>query len=151
MAVANKSKAKGSRFEAAVKKILKDKTNLNWQRTPGSGALSEEHKMKGDLYIPQCACIYTIECKHYKDTHLNYTLLTGKNPMLLEWWSQSKRQALQNGNEPLLIFKHDRSAIFVMGEGIHSDEKHRCIYLSWEDVDILLLDDWLSTNPEFIK
>jgi len=150
MVVANKSKAKGSRAEAALKKVLMDKTGLNWQRTPGSGALAEEHKLKGDLYIPQEKNTYTIEVKHYKDCHINHTLISGKNPKILEWWEQAVRQAGQNGNIPLLIFKHDRSKWFVAGYGLH-DGISRCIYLPNEDVDIILLDDWLSAKPIFIK
>lgn len=151
MAVANKSGPKGTRAELALKKVLIRKTGLNWQRTPGSGALDEKHGLKADLYIPQEKNFFSIEVKHYKDTYLNFTLLTGKSPKLIEWWNQAKRQAKQNGNNPLLAFKHDRSKWFCMGQGICVDDIYRCIYLPHEDVDIMLLDDWLSTKPIFIK
>ena len=146
----NKSKDKGARAEAALKKILVSKTRLNWQRTPSSGALSEEHKLKGDLYIPQEKNIYTIEVKHYKDCHINHLLLTGTNPQIYEWWKQTVREANQNGNEPLLVFKHDRSKWFVAGNDIFVDS-YRCIYLTDIHLDILQLEDWLNNKPKFIE
>lgn len=47
------SRQKGARAETDAKNILKMYTKLNWQRVPGSGALGAQHKLKGDLYIPE--------------------------------------------------------------------------------------------------
>lgn len=149
MAPANKSKDKGTRAEAALKKVLIAETGLNWQRTPSSGALSEEHKLKGDLYIPQEKNIYTVEVKHYKDCHINHLLLTGVNPQIYAWWEQTVREAIQNGNEPLLVFKHDRSKWFVVA--IDPIDCTNYIYLGRIDLFIYLLTDWLEAEPEFIK
>lgn len=107
------SRQKGARAEAALKKVLRDATGLNFQRTPGSGALNETHKLKGDIYIPNAANKYCIEVKHYKDDHLTSKILTGKNPQLIEWWEQAVRQGEQVDMQPILFFKFDKSKWFV--------------------------------------
>ena len=148
------SRQKGARAEAAVKAKLISMTGLNWQRTPGSGALDARHGLKGDLYIPQEENLWTIEVKHYKDSHLNSTLITGKNPQIVDWWKQTIRQAGQNGNKPLLVFKHDRSKLFVAFQTPPPDG-FRYIYYEGDTPDycfyIALLEDWHEhSNIEFI-
>ena len=108
------SRQKGARAEAALKKILRDETGLDFQRTPGSGALNETHKLKGDIYIPNEKNKYCIEVKHYKDDHLTSKVLTNLNPQLLQWWEQAETQAEKVDMEPMLFFKFDRSKWFVM-------------------------------------
>jgi len=53
MAVANKSKAKGTRAETACCVVLRKYTGWNWERIPLSGALDAKHGLKGDVYIPK--------------------------------------------------------------------------------------------------
>lgn len=108
------SRQKGARAEAALKRILREKTGLNFQRTPGSGALNETHKLKGDIYIPNEKNRFCIEVKHYKDDHLTSKILTSKDPQLIQWWKQAVRQSEQVDMEPLLCFKFDRSKWFSM-------------------------------------
>ena len=108
------SRQKGARGESAAKKILIDETGLNWQRTPGSGALNKNHMLKGDLYIPDCSNKFCIEVKNYADTQFNTKIFTDKEPQLLKWWEQTLRQANQVSREPLLLFKFDRSKFFVV-------------------------------------
>jgi len=125
------SRQKGGRAEAAIKKVLRDKTGLNFQRTPGSGALNPTHMLKGDIYIPNTANRFCIEVKHYKDDHLTSKILTSKNPQLIEWWSQAVRQGEQVDMQPLLFFKFDRSKWFV---ATYMDLDHdKCIDILFED------------------
>ncbi len=107
------SREKGARAEAALVKLLKQHTKHNWKRVPGSGALHEDHGLKGDVYVPNEHNYYAIEVKHYKDCQLTSKVLTDKNPMLLQWWEQAERQAKQTDKKPILFFKHDRSKWFV--------------------------------------
>ena len=107
------SRQKGARAETAAKVIHKQYTKLGWERTPGSGALNEKHKLKGDLYLPDCKNKFCVEVKHYKDDHLTSKILTSKDPQLLEWWKQAVRQGEQVDRIPLLLFKFDRSKWFV--------------------------------------
>jgi len=146
----NKSKDKGTRNEAALKKLLRDKTGLKWERTPGSGALDEKHFLKGDLYVPNEKNIYSVEVKAYKDNHLNHTLLLGTNCQLDRWWEQTDRQGEQMEREGLLIFKHDRSKWICM---FQSDTKPKAIHLYYSKLRtyICRLEEWLELdNPEFI-
>lgn len=146
------SKEKGARAETVVRDTLRKLTGLGWERTPGSGALDPKHFLKGDLYIPNANNAYAVEVKHYKEDNLTSNVLTGKNPILLGWWEQAVRQGVQMSKKPLLIFKHDRSKLFV-----GFNETPRGIYNNFFiDVEphmfwVALLDDWYSEEkPKFI-
>jgi hypothetical protein len=146
------SRQKGATAETKVRDELRKLTSLKWERVPGSGALDPKHQLKGDLYIPGEKNLYVTEVKHYKDTHLDYTILTGKNPQLLEWWEQATRQGVQVSRKPLLLFKHDRSAIFAAFEDMPSGD-YRYIYISALGYEfyVSLLNDWIENdNPKFI-
>ena len=145
------SRDKGARAEAQLKKVLKEYTGLGWERTPGSGALNEKHKLKGDLYIPDAKNNYCVEVKHYKDEHFNTHLFTGKNPQLIEWWEQAKRQGGQTGRKPLLVFKHDRSKWFVAFEDM-PNYSYRYVFVNLppHEFYVATLDDFLSLEkPKF--
>jgi len=107
------SRQKGRTAELNCRNELRKLTNLNWERTPMSGALGAQHKLKGDLYVPDTPIKYCAEVKHYKDDHISTKLLTGKNPQFNQWWEQTIREAKQIDKEPLLVFKHDRSKWFA--------------------------------------
>ena len=127
------SRQKGGRAEAALKKVLRDATGLNFQRTPGSGALAPTHMLKGDIYIPNAANRFCIEVKHYKDDHLTSKILTSKSPQFIEWWKQAVRQGRQVEMQPLLFFKFDRSKWFM---GTHLDldiDRFMSVNMEYED------------------
>lgn len=148
------SRQKGSRAETLIKDLLKKHTGLAWERTPGSGALNEKHGLKGDLYIPNKENIFCVECKHYAEDHLNSSLLTSKMPQMIEWWKQTERQGKQVSRKPLLIFKHDRSKIFVATEEIPSSDEYRQMFISIDTYQfyVSLLEDWLIyEKPNFVK
>jgi len=143
MAVANKSKAKGTRAEAAVCVVLRKATGWNWERVPLSGALDAKHGLSADVYIPKELMKYSVEVKHYKDDHLTSKLLTGKTPQIMEWWEQTVREQQENEAEhPLLVFKFDRSKWFCafLQEPVN---EYRYLYYS-EGIYLAKLDDWLT-------
>ena len=145
------SRDKGARAESDAKKVLKEHTKLNWERVPGSGALDPKHGLKGDLYIPNEQNQFCVEVKHYAEDHLTSKILTGKDPQLLEWWQQTKRQAQQTTRKPLLIFKFDRSKWFCAQEGMPTSS-YRSMFIETElyAVYVSLLEDWLKhENPKF--
>lgn len=107
------SRAKGRAAELKARDELRKLTGLNWERTPMSGALGAQHKLKGDLYVPETALKYCVEVKHYKDDHINTKILSGVKPIFFDWWEQTKREAKQMDKYPLLLFKHNRSKWFV--------------------------------------
>jgi len=148
------SRAKGYRAESKAKEILSEVTGLNWQRIPASGALSEVHGLKGDLYIPGEKNKYCVEVKSYKESAINHLLVGGVGKPLIEWIQQAIRQAKQVDKEPLLIFKHDRSIFFMC---CWKEPANIEIYLKYQydceelPVYITKLSDWLDYEKvEFI-
>jgi hypothetical protein len=139
-------------------KKLKEDTGLNWKRVPGSGALHQDHGLKGDVYVPNEHNYWCCEVKHYKDPQLTSKILTDKDPMLLQWWSQAVRQAEQTDKKPILFFKHDRSKWFVamnwadnVFDNIASRDTPKCIVLNPWDVIIFSYDIWLENVVQYIK
>lgn len=147
------SRAKGARAEADIVKKLSEYTGLNFKRIPMSGALDASHGLKGDVYIPNSLNIFCVEVKHYKDDHYTSKLLTDKEPQLLVWWKQTIREAAQISRKPLLIFKFDRSKIFVAFKDMPNDTNYRCTFNSIDGHEFYVakLDDWLKyENPRFV-
>lgn len=148
------SRDKGSRAETLIKEKLKELTGLNWQRTPGSGSLGAQHLLKGDLYVPGVTNVYCVECKHYKDDHLTSEIFTHKNPILLDWWSQAVRQGKQVSRKPLLLFKHDRSKIFVCFEDMPFSDLDKFAYFKIQEYEfyVCVLETWIQfENPKFVS
>lgn len=145
------SREKGARAESAVRDELRRLTGLAWERTPGSGALNEKHKLKGDLYIPDSKNLYCVEVKHYAEDHFTSALLTGKNPQIIEWWSQALRQGKQVDRKPLLIFKHDRSKLFCIFDDMPTAEYRYvfCNILGHEFYISKLEDFIVNERPNF--
>lgn len=143
---------KGATAETNAKKELILATGLKWERVPGSGALDPKHGLKGDLYVPNANNNYCVEVKHYKDCHIDHSLISGKSPQLLEWWKQTVRQGLQVDKKPLLIFKHDRSKFYcAFMEEPYSDMNYILVSSGEYMLHISLLSDFLKYNkPEFV-
>jgi hypothetical protein len=144
-------RAKGARGETQVRDLLKTLTRLKWERTPGSGALDEKHGLKGDLYIPNASNTYCVEVKNYEEDHLTSHILTSKDPQLLIWWEQAVRQGNQVNRKPLLIFKFNRSKIFVAFQDM-PNPGYRNIFIDANGYAfyVALLEDWLTQDkPKF--
>lgn len=146
------SRAKGARTETLARDMLRKHTKLNWERVPGSGALDPKHMLKGDLYVPQHNNLFCVEVKGYAEDHISSLLLTGKMPQIIEWWSQAYRQGCQVNKQPLLIFKHDRSKLFVAFEDLPSHNyRYLCVSVLGYEFFIALLEDWLEfEQPKFV-
>lgn len=145
-------RAKGATAETKIRDELRKATGLKWERTPGSGALDPKHGLKADLYVPGKINLYAVECKHYKDCHINHLLISGKNPQLIDWISQTYRQAIQVNKKPLLIFKHDRSALYCAFKEL-PEEGFPFLFVSKDGYEfyISLLKDYIEFNkPIFI-
>jgi hypothetical protein len=143
------SRNKGRRGELDARDKLRKYTNLMWERTPMSGALDAKHKMKGDLYVPGKNIKYCVETKFYKDDHLTSKLITSSNPMLLQWWEQTVREAKQVDRDPLLIFKYNRSKWFAIFEDLDvylemTEGHERFLALHPEDIYISLLTSFCA-------
>jgi len=142
----NKSKIKGSAYEAKIKRYLNSQFDIEFERMPLSGAIEY---LKGDIWTPHdtAAWPYCIECKHYKEIQWN-NLLTAKTTDLLNFWRQAVREAEVMRKEPLLIFRWNRSKDFV---GWSDDVKvdHYVEIKSFGcHFKVTQLDDWVKAVKE---
>ena len=137
----NKSKAKGSAFEAKIAKLFTEEFGKDFKRVPLSGALEW---MKGDIICIQDTAWfpYTIECKHYKEINWN-NLLTAKSAEMYKFWEQTLREAEVMKKKPLLIFRWDRSKDYVAFDD--DLDVVNCIEVNAFKMKfkIALLDEWL--------
>ena len=143
------ARAKGARTETTVRDLLRKHTKLTWERIPGSGALDPKHQLKGDLYVPGQNNLWCVEVKGYAEDHLTSAILTGKNPQLIEFWKQTIRQGQQVSKKPLLIFKYDRSKVFVAFEEMPTTNTYRYVFVNCDQYEfyVALLEDWLLHEP----
>ena len=145
-------RVKGATAETKARDELRRLTGLKWERVPGSGALDPKHLLKGDLYCPGEKNLYSVEVKHYKECHIDHTLITGKNPQVIEWVEQAIRQGKQVDKKWLLIFKHDRSPFFCASDDLPMQEyPHIIVSKNGYEFSISLLNDFiLYQQPRFI-
>ena len=144
--MANKSKIKGSAYEAKIKRYLNSHFDIEFERMPLSGSIEY---LKGDIWTPHdtAAWPYCIECKHYKDIQWN-NLLTAKTTDLLNFWRQAVREAEVMRKEPLLIFRWNGSKDFVGW----SDDVEVSHYIEIKSFGchfkVTQLDDWVKAVKE---
>lgn len=143
------SRAKGARGEYLVRDMLRAATSLQFERVPASGALEY---LKGDLYVPHAANRFCIEVKNYAESPLNDKIFTAKKTNnLSRWWKKVVQQAEGGNQEPLLFFKYNRSAVFVVTE-ILPENTDQWIRVDWLNCFVLLADVWLeSETVEFLN
>ena len=141
------SRAKGARGEYLVRDLLREYTNLQFERVPMSGALEY---LKGDLYVPNEKNYFCIEVKNYSDTPLTDKILTQKKTNnLIKWWKKLVIQAERGKQDPLLFFKYNRSKIYVVTDV--SPEHINYIYISELGCYVTLAEEWLDKEKvEFI-
>jgi hypothetical protein len=143
------SRAKGARGEYLVRDMLREATNLQFERVPSSGALEY---LKGDLYVPHAKNRFCIEVKNYENSPLSDKIFTApKTNNLIKWWTKLVRQAEQGNQEPLLFFKYNRSPVFVcVGERPESTDHY--IFINFLGCFVLLAEEWLNKERvEFIS
>ncbi|QKN84899.1 D14 protein [Vibrio phage AG74] len=105
------SRDKGKRGEYQIRDLLREKTEMEWERVPGSGGFGASHGLKGDIYLPHATgrmSKFAIEVKWYKDEHLNSNIMKTSNTQLDKWLDQTYREAGQMNAKPMLVFKKDR-------------------------------------------
>lgn len=135
------SRAKGARGEYLVRDMLRDFTDLQFERVPSSGALAY---LKGDLYVPNSNNRFCIEVKNYETSPLTDKIFTQeKTNNLVKWWKKLLLQAEGGNQEPLLFFKYNRSKVFVC-TSIRPEKVEKYIYLSWLNCYVLMADEWLE-------
>ncbi|WP_407303745.1 hypothetical protein [Acinetobacter sp.] len=125
-------KAKGSGFESLIAKKLSAALPINFIRSPGSGArvggknfatigaMMGEEALKlfnADVVPVNEAAVglrfsFSIECKSYA-TADNFTSLVSGSANVFKWFEEAVIDSAKIGREPILVFKWNRSPIFV--------------------------------------
>ena len=143
------SRAKGARGEYLVRDLLRESTGLQFERVPNSGALEY---LKGDLYVPNEKNRFCIEVKNYESSPLTDKIFTApRTNNLIKWWKKVGEQARGGNQEPLLFFKYNRSAVFVVTNLLPVNTQH-FIRIEWLDCFVLLASEWLEKEkPEFLN
>ena len=142
------SRAKGARGEYLVRDILRQHTDLQFERVPNSGALAY---LKGDLYVPHTTNKFCIEVKNYAESPLTDKIFTQpKTNNLIRWWKKLLIQAEASNQDPLLFFKYNRSKIFVCTD-LPPKAVEEYMHLAWLRCYIMLAEEWLTKETvEFI-
>lgn len=144
----NKSAAKGTRGEYKAIEILNLYTGLDFKRVPLSGA----SHIKGDIFLINTNNRFCIECKNYAEDHLTSKILTSIDSQFEKWWKQTIKQANVNNQKPLLIFKYNRSKLFLATDIPIISSKFKYFILYPYNIYIAKLEDWLEhEHPEFIN
>lgn len=131
------SRAKGAIGENKVKEFLDSRTPYTFERTPGSGS----GKIKGDLHIPGFRNVFCIEVKNYAESPLNDKILTNKTNDFVLWWTKLQKQA--GVQRPLLIFKYNRSKLFVATD-VKPTNVEKYIDIPWLTCYIMMLEEWIE-------
>ena len=143
------SRAKGARGEYLVRDMLREYTDLQFERVPSSGALEY---LKGDLYVPHKKNVFCIEVKNYAESPLSDKMFTQrKTNNLIRWWKKVELQADGGDQEPLLFFKYNRSPVFVVTKRKPKSKEVEYMYISWLNCYVSLAAVWLMLEEvEFI-
>ena len=135
------SRAKGARGEYLVRDMLREYTDLQFERVPSSGALEY---LKGDLYVPHKKNVFCIEVKNYAESPLSDKMFTQrKTNNLIRWWKKVELQADGGDQEPLLFFKYNRSPVFVVTKRKPKSKEVEYMYISWLNCYVSLASVWL--------
>lgn len=133
------ARQKGKVGEALVKKFLEDKTGLIFSYTPGSGI----GKIKGDLFIEGCKNVFCIEVKNYAEPPNLSSALINKSNDFVGWWTKLQKQS--GPLRPLLIFKYNRSKLFIATD-IKPVNSNIYIDLPW--LNCYIVDsEWIEREP----
>lgn len=141
------SRAKGRTAEYQARDLFRHYTGLEWERTPQSGALSY---LKTDIYLPHCDNAFAIEVKSYEEQLFDSKLFTNKSCLFLKFWEKVQEEARLRDQEPLLVFKHNRSKFYVATK-IKPIVTDRFMHAPWLDCYILLLEEWLEIEMNGIS
>ncbi len=143
------SRAKGARGEYLVRDLLREYTDLQFERVPNSGALEY---LKGDLYVPHEKNRFCIEVKNYAESPLTDKIFTApRTNNLIKWWAKLLQQADSGGQEALLFFKYNRSPVFVVTEEPPTATENY-MFICFLNCFVLLADEWLEKETiRFIK
>lgn len=172
----SKSKAKGNRFEYAIRDLLNKVFNTKeFARTPGSGAimgrsnfgkragLSDAAKdtLSADMICPSWFP-YSIEAKNYADKPIYHTMIHSYDATLDGWLGEALCDAKNFDKIPLLFFNTTRKGSFVAIPELvakHLSVGNYLVYRDWRIVSMssietnfeILRDQGILCLPEILK
>lgn len=162
------SKSKGNRFELIVSKLMEmTLPPMKFMRTPGSGArvggvnfgkIGHNFSQQSlNIFVGDIVCTnedeigkrlrVNIECKNYANVETVSNLLG--NSKIIDWYAESEVDSKKTGKIPVLIFKWNRTDIFIASEFL-PDEVTKLLMVrdDGSKIKIGLLTDALKI-PEF--
>ena len=137
-------RAKGSRGETEIVKLLTEATGFKWARTPQSGATQH---IKGDVYIPLTegkVSKYLIEVKLYADDQITSNILNPSVSQIEKWLEQTEREATHMASEPMLVFRKNHGKWLCAVKEYYSELNHLKFVKKSYDYYIYLFDDLLN-------
>lgn len=133
------SRQKGAKAEEEVCAKLTQHTGYIFTRVPGSGC----GRIKGDLHIEGSPNRFCIEIKHYAESPFSDKILTNKSNDFVQWWIKLLKQSDQMKQEPLLIWRYNRSKWFV-STNMKPAMVNNCLDWHLNSCYTMLLDEWLK-------
>ena len=119
-AIGRRSKRKGKTYERRCAKILTEFTGINFRPTPASGGFNKqgvtirEELFCGDLICDSPNFRFCIEAKNREEFSFTALLKKPQTAAFTKWWWQCTDDAQRVGLFPLLFFKPDNNADFVV-------------------------------------
>lgn len=162
--MASKSKAKGSRFEYAIRDMLNRMyDSKEFARTPGSGSImgrsnfakregmsdAAKDTLSADLICPSWFP-YSIEAKNYADKPTYSTIIHSYDATLDGWLGEALFDAKNFNKIPLLFFNTTRKGSFVAIPEIVAKHLVMGNYLVYREYRIISMTQF-EANSEILK
>lgn len=162
--MASKSKAKGSRFEYAIRDMLNRMyDSKEFARTPGSGSImgrsnfakregmsdAAKDTLSADLICPSWFP-YSIEAKNYADKPTYSTIIHSYDTTLDGWLGEALFDAKNFNKIPLLFFNTTRKGSFVAIPEIVAKHLKMGNHLVYREYRIISMTQF-EANSEILK
>lgn len=160
----SKSKAKGNRFEYAIRDLLnRVYETKEFARTPGSGAImgrtnfarragmsdAAKDTLSADMICPSWFP-YSIEAKNYADKPIYHNMVHSYDPTLDGWLGEALYDAKNFGKIPLLFFSTTRKGSFVAIPEVIAKHMIMGNHLVYRDYRIVAMS-LIETNYEILR
>lgn len=160
-------KKKGGKYERVVSKLFEDWTGYEFARVPQSGGLrwKATDNITGDILCsdPDHKNDYclSVECKTRESIDFNHLLLPVKNCAILDFWEQSKSDAIRGKKIPIVVMRMNgmpKSTQFIILETrvfnsirIHLPMKHGYIKFNGKGERLIIFRSEDLFNSDYKK
>lgn len=116
-------KRKGNTYERDIAKVLSKAFGVHFNRVPTSGALYTTGRLKqlvGDVITEELDFPFSIECKSYKDWHIE-DLMFNKKSNLHKFIAQCEKESVaKNGFFMLFVKKNGNKQMLISNVSINA-------------------------------